>query len=62
MEFGYTIPASLTRKINIEKLRLYASGLNLLTLSAIKMIDPELDSGQSYPLPRVLNLGVTLTF
>jgi TonB-linked SusC/RagA family outer membrane protein len=62
MEFGYTLPTSLLKKIGVEKIRVYASGQNLLTLSKIKEIDPEEDQGTSYPLNRVVNLGVTLTF
>ncbi|MGD0754394.1 MAG: TonB-dependent receptor [Bacteroidales bacterium] len=62
MEIGYTLPGSLLKKIGVEKLRVYFSGQNLLTLSKIKEIDPEEDQGTSYPLQRVVNLGVTLTF
>jgi TonB-dependent starch-binding outer membrane protein SusC len=62
MEVGYTLPGSLTKKIGVEKLRVYFSGQNLLTLSKLKEIDPEVDQGTSYPLQRVVNLGVTLTF
>jgi hypothetical protein len=56
------MPAKVNSTLGIEKLRIYVSGLNLLTVDKIKLIDPELDSGQSYPLQRVVNLGVTLTF
>jgi TonB-linked SusC/RagA family outer membrane protein len=62
MEIGYNLPSALIKKIGIEKLRVYFSGQNLLTLSKIKEIDPEETQGTDYPLPRVVNLGVTLTF
>ncbi|OFY64987.1 MAG: SusC/RagA family TonB-linked outer membrane protein [Bacteroidetes bacterium RBG_13_43_22] len=62
MEVGYTLPKSVSSKLGIEQFRIYFSGLNLITLDKIKLIDPELDSGQSYPLQRVVNLGLTLTF
>jgi TonB-linked SusC/RagA family outer membrane protein len=62
MEFGYTLPTSITKKLTIQNLRLYVSGQNLLTLSKMKEIDPEVNGGTSYPLTRVVNLGVTLTF
>ena len=62
LEFGYSLPSALLKKIGVEKLRVYFSGQNLLTLSKIKEIDPEEDQGTSYPLQRVVNLGVTLTF
>jgi len=62
MEFGYTLPNSFNAKLGIEKLRVYVNGSNLITLDKIKLIDPEVNSGTSYPLQRVVNLGVTLTF
>jgi hypothetical protein len=62
MEIGYTMPSDVNQKLGIAKLRIYVSGQNLLTLDKIHLIDPEIDSGQSYPLQRVVNLGVTLTF
>ncbi len=62
MEFGYSFPSSITNKISIQNLRVYVSGQNLLTLSKMKEIDPEVNGGTSYPLQRVVNLGVTLTF
>jgi hypothetical protein len=62
MEIGYTLPTSLTNRLAIERLRVYVSGQNLVTLSKLKEIDPEVNGGTSYPLQRVINLGVTLTF
>jgi TonB-dependent starch-binding outer membrane protein SusC len=62
MEIGYTLPSSVNEKLGISKLRVFANGLNLLTFSKMHLIDPEVNSGQSYPLQRVVNLGVTLTF
>ena len=62
MEIGYSLPTSLTKKIAIERLRVYVSGQNLLTLSKMKEIDPEVNGGTSYPLQRVVNIGLTLTF
>ena len=62
MEFGYSLPTSITKKLTVQQLRVYVSGQNLLTLSKMKLIDPEENAGTSYPLQRVVNLGVTLTF
>ncbi len=62
MEFGYSLPTSIIKKLTIQKLRVYVSGQNLLTFSKMKEIDPEENGGTSYPLQRVVNLGVTLTF
>ncbi len=62
IEVGYTLPSSLSHKLGIQALRVYANALNLLTLDKTKLIDPELDAGTSYPLQRVVNFGLTLTF
>lgn len=44
-EIGYTIPKKVLQKTFINSLRVYASGLNLLTFSKFKLWDPELSSG-----------------
>jgi TonB-linked SusC/RagA family outer membrane protein len=62
IEFGYSLPATLNRKIGIDGLRVYINGSNLLTADKVKLIDPELEAGTSYPLSKIVNLGLTLTF
>ncbi len=63
VEFGYTIPETLTHKIKVKNLRFYASGTNLLTFSKFKLWDPEMSgNGLGYPIQRVFNLGVQLSF
>ncbi len=62
VEIGYNIPDKAVNAMGIAGLRIYANGLNLLTFSKEKLIDPELTSGQAYPLQRIVNLGLTLTF
>lgn len=48
LTIGYTIPQNLTRKISVEKLRVYFSALNLLTFDHIGgVMDPELTGGWS---------------
>ncbi len=64
---GYTLPKSFSKKMNIEKLRLYISATNLFTLSSISEynIDPEISSGVSdiyYPQQRTISFGVNLSF
>jgi len=62
-EFGYTLPSRITRKAHIGNLRFYVSGTNLLTWSAFKLWDPELaGNGLNYPISRVVNFGVNVTF
>jgi TonB-linked SusC/RagA family outer membrane protein len=61
-ELGYTLPPGLNSTLGIEGIRLYINGINLLTLSKQKLIDPELEQGTAYPLQRVVTGGITLTF
>lgn len=64
---GYTIPASITNKIKIERVRIYASGENLLYWSPFrsKYIDPEQahtnENGRIYPLSRTVAFGLNIT-
>lgn len=65
IELGYTIPKSFTNKYFIENLRLYANAFNLLTYSpGMKDYDPENTngSGYNYPLNKVFNFGLSVTF
>ena len=65
LQFGYTIPGSITQKAGIKQARIYVSGYNLLTYSPdYEDFDPEASagSGQSYPLQRVMSLGLTVNF
>lgn len=62
-EFGYTIPDKLSKKLGINMTRIYLSGSNLLTFSKFKLWDPEMQgNGLGYPIQRVFNLGVHVTF
>jgi hypothetical protein len=62
-EIGYTIPERLTKKFHVELIRFYLSGSNLLTFSGFKLWDPEMaGKGLGYPVQRVINLGVNVTF
>lgn len=64
LEFGYTLPASIGKKAGISVLRVYVSGLNLITWSKEKIYDPETTSsdGHYYPQARLINTGLTVTF
>lgn len=68
LEIGYSLPSKLTQKINVEKARIYFSGVNMLTWSKddIKDYDPEKltndDRNRDYPAAKVYSLGVNLTF
>lgn len=72
---GYTLPASITKKAYIEKVRFYASVNNLALLyngAKDYPIDPEMNAGQgslsygtwgrTYPITRSWSIGVQVTF
>jgi len=60
VEFGYTLPSSFTKKISVNKCRIYFNGLNLYTWAPFKLWDPELGgNGFAYPIQKVFNIGIT---
>ena len=63
VEIGYTLPTLLARKLGIPSVRIYAQGMNLLTVSEIfdvrKDIDPEIWGG-SFPMTRTINFGISI--
>ncbi|WP_449436465.1 hypothetical protein [Pedobacter steynii] len=63
VEVGYTLPKKITERLKMKTFRLYFSGTNLFTFSKFKLWDPELGgSGLGYPLQKVVNLGLNITF
>lgn len=63
LELGYTFRAGLLKYLHLSNLRVYASGYNLLTFDKIKVIDPESPGdGITYPIQRIVNMGVTVQF
>ena len=66
---GYTLPKSAFKFV--ENFRIYATGLNLATITGYKGIDPEVDTDgldpgnderDKYPSNRTFSLGINLTF
>ena len=63
VEMGYELPQRISKKIHISNLRIYMSGTNLLTFSKFKLWDPEMaGNGLGYPIQKVVNFGVQLSF
>ena len=63
LEFGYTLPKGLTERAGVKNLRFYFSGTNLLTFSKFKLWDPEMaGNGLGYPIQKVLNMGLQISF
>ncbi len=70
---GYTFPSAVSRKIGMNKLRIYAQGTNLLTFTNYGGLDPEVSSQSNnqntagydwatVPQPRTFQLGASVTF
>jgi TonB-linked SusC/RagA family outer membrane protein len=69
LQLGYSLPNSILKKLQINKVRFYVSGENLLTLTKmIKIFDPETatggpwSTGNVYPLSKVYSCGLSVTF
>jgi TonB-dependent starch-binding outer membrane protein SusC len=77
IQIGYTLPSSFTKKVKIEKLKIYVGAKNLLTFTNYKGFDPEVgedtnntnnsilqrgfDRG-TYPQSKMYILGLNLSF
>ena len=78
LTIGYTLPARLTNRLGSSRLRLYATGENLFTLTGYSGLDPDLgDDGDevdndglfsagfdsgAWPHPRIFRIGAQLQF
>ena len=63
--FGYTLPASMTKHIGLDRVRVYFSGDNLFTDTKYPGLDPERGgSGDylTYPQNKVYSFGLNVTF
>ena len=70
---GYTFPSAVSRKIGMNKLRVYAQATNLLTFTNYGGLDPEVSSQSNnqntagydwatVPQPKTFQLGASVTF
>ncbi len=68
LQVGYTFPERLTKKIFVQKFRIYFSGENLLTFTKLsKTMDPETAGiggrgGTVYPLSKTYSFGLSVNF
>ena len=65
LEIGWTLPkAWLSQTKLISYARIYVNGVNLLTFSPCKDIDPEStrSNATNYPQSKIINVGFTVTF
>lgn len=63
-EISYQLPQSLLKKISIGQAKLYVSGTDLLSFSAIKELDIEdMNAGLTkYPMLKTVSLGLKVSF
>ncbi|WP_332456344.1 SusC/RagA family TonB-linked outer membrane protein [Petrimonas sp.] len=63
VEMGLSVPQKHIKRIGLTNLRVYFSGINLLTFSGFKLWDPEMaGEGLGYPVQKVLNFGLQVSF
>lgn len=71
MQLGYTLPTVWTKKAFVQKLRLYVSAENLLTITSYDGFDPEIATGDYnrigvdrgiYPQARTISVGANISF
>lgn len=62
-DLGYTLKEGI-KSIGVKRLRIYATGYNVFTISKFKLWDPELgtNNGTRYPLTSNYSLGLTANF
>ncbi|MBV5314627.1 MAG: TonB-dependent receptor [Prolixibacteraceae bacterium] len=63
VELAYTLPKTLTDRVNISYVRLFVNGSNLFIIyDHIKIVDPEQNGLSQYPIQRMVNVGVSINF
>jgi TonB-linked SusC/RagA family outer membrane protein len=72
IQLGYTLPEAVSRRVAVQKARVFVSGGNLVTIKSLpKDIDPEQtivgekgynNNGSFYPMSATVTVGVNLTF
>ena len=72
IQLGYTLPDAISKRVAVQKARVFVSGGNLVTIKSLpKDIDPEQtivgekgynNNGSFYPMSATVTVGVNLTF
>lgn len=63
IQLGYNLPESVVSKLKMERLRVYISAQNLLTIKSKNFtgVDPE-NPNYGYPIPLTLTFGINVSF
>lgn len=59
---GYTLPDHIASRISTQKVRVYFSAENLLTITSFPGLDPEMGSNTNYPIMKQISFGTNITF
>jgi hypothetical protein len=63
IQLGYTLPKQWLSKANLENVRVFVSGYNLLTFDDVSPFDPEaVGSAWYYPQQKSVSGGISITF
>ena len=64
VEFGYTFPAGSLKMFGVQKMKIFASGQNLFTKDNLRMghLDPENNDPIGYPVTKMVNFGLNVSF
>ncbi|OCB76699.1 SusC/RagA family TonB-linked outer membrane protein [Flavobacterium piscis] len=74
VQIGYSLSDDVAQRLGMSRFHVYVSGQNLLTLSKVKFVDPELsefnnsmtpsgaNSGRAYPTQVYYGMGIDITF
>lgn len=71
IQLGYTLPAMWTKRVSVQKLRVFVSAENLLTFTGYDGFDPEIATGDYnrigvdrgiYPQARTISVGANISF
>ncbi|MBD1395355.1 SusC/RagA family TonB-linked outer membrane protein [Mucilaginibacter glaciei] len=59
VQAGFTLPARYANAVKLKSLRIFITGINLLTITKLKDRDPEVYNG-AYPIQKLVNLGINV--
>lgn len=60
IDVGYTLPYNISNKFKLAGLRIFANAQNLFTSTPYDRLDPEIYGNTSYPIQRIINMGVNI--
>ncbi|SDK10718.1 TonB-linked outer membrane protein, SusC/RagA family [Pedobacter sp. ok626] len=61
VDFSYTLPSNVTKKIKFNSIRFYLQGQNLFTITKYLGLDPETQSSVGLPSLQVISAGFQIT-